>query len=629
MKMKWKEFAVVLAGRLAFFAVDSAVMAVAYGLSFLLRFDFAEPWWGWQRVANSFVVVWLVQYTALILFRCHRMLWRFISVSDVPRFMGAVVSAALVLIGLRIAFPNGHGIRPPYSITLIDSILVFGGLLLVRFFWRMLQDGEVRNRDVSTRTKRVLLVGAGAAGSLVVRELRQQMCQKIYVVGFLDDDPAKQQARIQGCTVLGKIDDLHTVARRWLVDEIIVSMVCVPREVIRRVVRLCEGERIPVRILPAYHELIEGSVTVSRIREIDIADLLGREESKFDDTRIVELIRQKRVLITGAGGSIGRELVRQVSRMGPELLVLFERSEHALYEIDREIRETARQVSIVTLIGDVCDAVKVESVLAEYRPHLVIHAAAYKHVPMMELNAVEAIKNNVFGTRTLGELSVRYDVERFVLISTDKAVNPVSVMGMTKRLAERVICSLNQRKKTRFSAVRFGNVLGSSGSVVPLFREQIRKGGPVTVTHPEMKRYFMTLEESVHLVLQATALAKGGEIFVLDMGEPVKIVTLAEEMIRLSGFKPYEDIPIVFTGVRLGEKLFEELDVSEASVMRTENARIFIGKIRDEGEAEVEKILQTCEAVSRNGLLGSQEVRSAVRQICAVEGDLKTGMQQD
>ena len=621
MKNVYRETVVVWSGRVGCFVIDSMVMAVAYLFAFLLRLDFQEPWWGWVGVATSFVTVWGVQWLSFFAFRCDRLLWRYISVGDVPRFMGAVASASLVLIGLRILFPNSHGFRPPFGIIIINSILVFGGLLLVRFFWRMLQDSEpVRPITGGVRVKRVLLVGAGTAGNMVARELHQQPKQKLRVVGFLDDDPAKQKAKIQGYTVLGRLDDLPDVAKRWDIDEVIVSMICVPRNVIRRVVQLCEEAHCLVRILPAYHELIDGSVTVSRIREIDVADLLGREESRFDETRIAGLISEKRVLITGAGGSIGKELVRQVARMGPETLVLLERSENALYEIDREIRGKALDLSVVALIGDVCDAAKVAAVLSEHRPHLVIHAAAYKHVPMMESNPVEAVKNNVLGTRVLGEQCVLHDVERFVLISTDKAVNPVSVMGCTKRLAEMVIQSLDQKKKTRFSAVRFGNVLDSSGSVVPLFREQIKKGGPVTVTHPDMKRYFMTIEEAVHLVLQATAQAKGGEIFVLDMGEPVRIVELAEELIRLLGLRPYEDIPIVFTGIRLGEKLFEELDVSEASVLRTEHARIFIGKIPDVKTADVVASLAACESLSRSNP-GAEEARAMVRKLASLSAD--------
>lgn len=615
MKNSYREALVVWSGHLGCFVVDSVVMAVAYFFSFLLRLDFQEPWWGWAGVASSFVTVWAVQWLAVILFRCDRLLWRYISVGDVPRFMGAVASASLVLILLRIVLPNCQGLRPPFGITVINSILVFGGLLSVRIFWRMLHDGErVRSLVDGGRPKRVLLVGAGAAGNRVARELHQQPKQKLRVVGFLDDDPAKQQARILGHTVLGRIDDLPEVAKRRDVDEVIVSMIRVPRSVIRRVAQLCEDVHCPVRILPAYHELIDGSVTASHIREIDVADLLGREESRFNETRIADLISEKRVLITGAGGSIGKELVVQVARMGPEKLILIERSENALYEIDRAIREKLRDVAVVSLIGDVCDAEKMGSVLSEHSPHLVIHAAAYKHVPMVELNPVEAVKNNVLGTRVLGEQCVRHGVERFVLISTDKAVNPVSVMGCTKRLAEMTIQGLDQEKKTRFSAVRFGNVLDSSGSVVPLFREQIKKGGPVTVTHPDMKRYFMTIEEAVHLVLQATTLAKGGEIFVLDMGEPVRILELAEEMIRLSGLRPYEDIPIVFTGIRLGEKLFEELDVSEASVLRTEHARIFIGKIKEEKADDVSVWLAACEDLcSRDA--SNEEARAVIRKL--------------
>ena len=615
MRKEWKEQAGVWGFRLGCFLADTVVMAAAYLTAFLLRFDFQEPWWGWRRVALSFVTVWVVQGLALALFGCNRLLWRYVSLGDVPRFVGAIGTSTMALVALRVVLPWQTGLRPPYSITFFNSFLVTGGLLGVRLLWRFLVDGEFAWDAVTRgRLRRVLLVGAGSAGNLVARELRRQGARRQMVVGFLDDDPAKQHAKIQGHAVLGRIDDLPSLVRKHAVEEVIVSMARVPRDVIRRVVRLCERAHVPARIVPGYYELIEGSLTASKIRNIDVADLLGREETTLDRHAVIDLLGRKRVLVTGAGGTIGSELVRQILRAGPEQLVLVERSENALYEIEREVRKCGLETPVVALLADIGERQRMSAILGLYKPQIVVHAAAHKHVPLMEQNPVEAVKNNVLATRGLGELAVEHNVERFVFISTDKAVNPVSVMGMTKRLAEIVLQDLNRLNKTRFSAVRFGNVLDSSGSVVPLFREQIRKGEAVTVTHREMKRYFMTISEAVSLVLQAAALADGGEIFVLDMGEPVKIVELAEEMIALSGLRPYEDIPIVFTGIRPGEKLFEELDVSERSAYKTGHARIFVSKIREIGAKDVANMLIACQRLSEEGL-EPEKVRAAVRHV--------------
>ncbi len=595
--------------------IDTAVMATAYLTAFLLRFDFHEPWWGWRQVAFSFLTVWVVQCVALALFGCHKLIWRYVSAGDVPRFVGAIAVSTTTLIVLRVLLPTHLDLRPPYSITFFNSILLCGGLLGVRLLWRFVVDGNSRWEDVTKgRGRRVLLVGAGSTGNLVARELKRKRESRQEVVGFLDDDPTKQRARMQGYPVLGRIETLPLVVRKQAVDEVIVSMVKVPREVIRRVVRLCEQAHVPVRIVPGYHELIDGSVTTSKIRNVDVADLLGREEMKPDSQAVVELLGQKRVLVTGAGGTIGSELVRQILRTGPELLVMLERSENALYEIEREIRKLGTEIPVVAILADIGERQRMKDVFEMYRPQIVVHAAAFKHVPMMEHNPDEAIKNNVLATRTLGEAAVEHGVERFVFISTDKAVNPVSVMGITKRFAEIALQDLNRLNKTRFSAVRFGNVLNSSGSVVPLFREQILKGSAVTVTHPEMKRYFMTIFEAVSLVLQAAALAKGGEIFVLDMGESIKIVELAEEMIALSGLRPYEDVPIMFTGIRPGEKLFEELDVSERSAYKTGHGRIFVSKIRELETLEVAELLKACRMLVAEGL-ETERAKIALRSL--------------
>jgi FlaA1/EpsC-like NDP-sugar epimerase len=595
--------------------VDAAVMAVAYFTAFLLRFDFQAPWWGWDRVAYSFITVLLAQGVALALFGCYRLVWRYVSVGDVPRFIGAIGASTALLVLLRVVFPEHQGVRPPYSITFFNSFLVVGGLLGVRLLWRLLVDGDyVWDVVARGRVRRVLLVGAGATGNLVAKELRRQSQKRLSVVGFLDDDPGKRQAKIQGYRILGRIDDLPDVIRKYAVEEVIVSMARVPREVIRRVVRLCERVHVPARIVPGYYELIDGSVTASKLRDIDVADLLGRREALTDGRQVIELLGRKRVLVTGAGGTIGSELVRQILRTGPELLVLVERSENALYEIEREVRKQGHESSVVALLADMGERSRMAEIFGQYRPQIVVHAAAHKHVPMMEANPVEALKNNVLATRELGELAIESGVERFVFISTDKAVRPVSVMGSAKRLAEVALQDLNRRQRTRFSAVRFGNVLDSSGSVVPLFREQIRKGEAVTVTHPEMTRFFMTISEAVSLVLQAAALAQGGEIFVLDMGEPVRIVELAEEMIALSGLRPHEDVPIVFTGIRPGEKLFEELDLGERSAYKTGHARIFVSKIREADAREVAEMLDACRRLCASRL-DVENMREAVRQL--------------
>ncbi|MDD2349664.1 MAG: nucleoside-diphosphate sugar epimerase/dehydratase, partial [Kiritimatiellae bacterium] len=614
---KWKEQFGVWAVRVGVHAVDTAVMALAYLTAFLLRFEFQEPWWGWGQVAVSFVTVWAVQCVALELFGCNRMLWRYVSASDVPRFVGAIGASTIVLLVLRVVLPHQMGLRPPYSITFLNSFLVTGGLIGVRMLGRLVAEGasHARGGVLDGRARRVLLVGAGAAGDLVARELRRQGTRRQVVVGFLDDDPAKRHARIQGFPVLGSIDELPALVRRHAVDEVIVSMVRVPRDVIRRVVRLCEQAHVPARIVPGYYELIEGSLTASNIRNVAVADLLGREETSLDSRAVVELLGQKRVLVTGAGGSIGSELARQILRAGPSSLVLVERCENALYQIEREIRKRGAATPVTALLADVGDRARMETIFRTHAPQIVVHAAAHKHVPLMEQNPVEAVKNNVLATRALGELAVACGVERFVFISTDKAVRPVSVMGMSKRLAERALQALNERGVTRFSAVRFGNVLDSSGSVVPLFREQIRRGEAVTVTHPEMQRYFMTIAEAVALVLQAAALAQGGEIFVLDMGEPVKIVELAEGMIALSGLRPYQDVPIVFTGIRPGEKLFEELDVSERSAYKTGHARIFVSKDTAADSDQTAAMLAACrQLVGERDSATAEEVRTVLRE---------------
>ena len=598
-----------------FVLIDSVIMAIAYYSASLIRYDFQAPLWGWLVVAQSFIVVWFVQIAALFVFGCYRLVWRYVSAGDAPRFVLAVGVSTTALFVLRLLFPmqDWSSVRLPLGVIFFNAFLVVGGLLSARLVWRMIvEDKLFGSASHHSKVRHLLFVGAGSAGNMAAREFRRKNEGDMKVIGFVDDDPTKRDVKIQGYPVMGVINDLPQLVRRHNVDEVIIAIACASREVIRRVVMLCETTKARVRIIPGYFELIEGSMTASKIRNVEVTDLLGREETQSDSQAVLGLFGQKRILITGAGGSIGSELVRQVLRTGPERLVLVERSENALYEIDRELRTHGMNTVMKSLLGDVTDRKRMTEIFSHVKPHIVIHAAAYKHVPMSERNPVETLKNNVLGTRILGELAVEYGAERFVLISTDKAVNPVSVMGTTKRLAEIMVQDLNCKERTRFSAVRFGNVLDSSGSVVPLFREQIKNGEPITVTHPEMRRYFMTISEAVSLVLQAAALAQGGEIFVLDMGEPVRILDLAKEMIVLSGLRPYEDIPIQFSGIRPGEKLFEELDVSERSAYRTGHARIFISKITVSDAPPTDQILATCKDLCE-GDVSPEAARDRIR----------------
>jgi FlaA1/EpsC-like NDP-sugar epimerase len=567
--------------RAAPLAVDAAIMALAYGAAYVLRFNFNVPAEHVSGGICAFVTVAALQFTALLIFGCYRLLWRFISICDVPRFLYAIGASTAVLVLVRLLLPEVWYLRPPLSIALINSGFVLGGLLLARVVWRSLHENGPRGAADGDAPRRTLLVGAGNAGNTVARELRQRRAAAMEVVGFLDDDPAKQGTFIQGIPVCGGIADLPRIARELHVQAVIVTMVQAPRDVVRQVAHACEAIGLPVRIAPGYFEILDGTLTVSQLREVDIADLLGREEVDFGgEVELARFVGGRRVLITGAGGTIGSELARQVARLGPEKLVLVERNENALYEIDRALRGTPGGQAAVPVVADIGDVIRMRAVLAAHRPQIVLHAAAHKHVPMLESNVAEATRNNVLATRTLGELAVAAGVDVFVQLSTDKAVKPTSIMGATKRLAEMALQDLNTAGGgTRFAAVRFGNVLGASGSVVPLFREQIRRGGPVTVTHPDMRRYFMTVPEAARLVLQAASMAAGGEIFILNMGEPIRIVELAEEMIRLSGLRPYEDVPIQFIGPRPGEKLFEELSTDEEHADKTRHTRIFVGKI--------------------------------------------------
>lgn len=576
--------------------LDSLVIVLAYSVTFFLRFDFNTPRWGWETVLYGLPALLLTYWIALTIFRCPKIIWRYISLNDVPLFVGAVGSALGFQLLFRVIFSNELHLylRPPISVALMTAILSLFGLLAIRFTLRLLLE---RNLPVNI-TCRSLVFGAGTTGAHLVREAG--------VVAFFDDNPSKKGSRLHGIPIIGGRDQIIPWSRKLRATDLIVATSEESPELLKALAIIAVEANLTLRKLPKLSEWSKAP----QIRPVDVNDLLGRHETQADPTQVLTLLSGRAVMITGAGGSIGSEIVRQVYATGPSILILVEQNESALYEINREMHKVHGFVNTIPILANCGCKERMHEVLQRYKPEIIIHAAAYKHVPMMELNPIEALRNNVLASRTLGELAVTHDVKRFILISTDKAVRPTSIMGLSKRLTEIAIRSLNGKGNTLFSMVRFGNVLDSSGSVVPLFREQIATGGPLTVTHCEMRRYFMTISEAVSLVLQAAAMAQGGEIFILDMGKPIRILELAETMITLSGLRPYQDIDITFTGIRPGEKLFEELDISEENTIKTGLSHIFIGKIDPIQDPTVHDYLQQCQAyVDSNQALTSEEMR--------------------
>ena len=545
------------------------LIAAANVTAFALRFEGDIP----PDYARLFLwglpIVLAIYAVGLLAFGIQRGLWRYVGLHDLGRILWASVISSAVFYGVV------HGllgwVSYPRSVIILTGVLsglyLAGIRLSVRWFREWL-------RVLSPSARRVLIVGAGHAGELLVRDMLSDGDSHYRPVGLVDDDPIKRKMRIHGVPVVGKIEDIAALSRGLLAHEIIVAIPSASTLLKQRILSASEGCKVPIKTLPSVKQLLANPEALRQVRPMSLEDLLQREPIQMDRQELHPLLEGKRVLVTGAGGSIGSELCRQIARYQPATLILFERYENGLFALDLELRAQYPKITIIPAIGDVTVHERVAEVLQQTDPDLVFHAAAHKHVPLMELNPKEAVRNNVFGTKTVAEASLASGVDRFVLISTDKAVNPTSVMGATKRVAEDLLQSLSQRGRTKFTVVRFGNVLGSNGSVVPLFAEQILKGGPVTVTHPEIKRFFMTIPEAVQLVLQASRLGRGGEVFVLDMGEQVKVVDLARNMIVLSGLVPDQDIQIVYSGLRPGEKLYEELFEETEQVEPTPHAKI-------------------------------------------------------
>jgi FlaA1/EpsC-like NDP-sugar epimerase len=518
-------------------------------------------------------------------YRLYHRAWEYASVGEILGIVRAVTYSILAA-GLIQFAVNGNVYVRVLGITWMMHIILIGGS---RFSWRMLRDNYIQPQ---TEKKRALIVGAGSAGSMLVRQLKKSQDTDLFPIGFIDDDPKKKKLEIYGVTVFGKTKDIPYLVDILKVETIIIAIPSLSKKEIQRIYLECSKTKAKTQIMPMIEDLVSGKVSVNQIREVQVEDLLGREPVELDIESISKSLTGKSILVTGAGGSIGSEICRQVSKFKPKKLLLLGHGENSIYQIDMELKNKhGKDFEIIPIIADVQDRDRIFEVMSEHAPDVVYHAAAHKHVPLMEYNPKEAVKNNVIGTKNVAEAADMFGVTTFVLVSSDKAVNPTNVMGSTKRIAEMIIQNLNKESQTNFVAVRFGNVLGSRGSVIPLFKKQIQAGGPVTVTHPDMTRYFMTIPEASRLVMQAGALARGGEIFVLDMGEPVKIVDLAKNLIQLSGYT-IDEIGIKFAGIRPGEKMYEEL-LGENEVHNKEIfPKIFIGKTVD---FEFEKVLNLIE----------------------------------
>ncbi len=549
------------------------VVAFSFFLAFLVRFD--------GQIPPNYLPVFISLIVPLIILRLMVFWqmgllsgwWSYVSLPDLGKIGRAVLfgSAALALY-LLLAPPS---LVLPRSILMLDAIFCFLFVIGLRVACRRLREIHSEQKKVDTCAgHRTLIIGAGALGQMIAREVRLDPRLHTQVVGYLDDDPQRLKQHFQGIPVLGTTNDLKKIARSCEVKQVIISERAVAPKKLKEIANTCQKESLISKILPAMGDIINGKVSIQHIRDIQIEDLLGRKPVELEVDEIARYLTGKRIVVTGAGGSIGSEICRQIATFAPARIALIENAETPLFQIEKELREHFPAVELQPILCDVRERSRVEAAFTSFRPEVVFHAAAYKHVPLSEANSEEVVRNNVLGSKNIADAAHAFGADHFVMISTDKAVNPTNIMGATKRAAEIYVQDLALRSRTKFVTVRFGNVLGSNGSVVPTFRDQIRKGGPITVTHPEVTRFFMTIPEAVQLVLQAGSMGMGGEIFLLDMGEPVSIVHLAEEMIRLSGLRPHEDIEVVFTGLRPGEKLYEELMLAGEGVAPTSHEKI-------------------------------------------------------
>ena len=569
--------------------IDFMLISIAFLLTLytgkLLSLDFIQK----LKMQGDFsgnlfaiiVTVIVIRMAISLVFQCHKQIWRFASVYEFTLLTATIgLSTVLLIPILFMAINNiaeGSPLGDIVALLLVDgfyNFILIGG---VKFSLRLSE--EWQRRQVVVPRKRILIIGAGEVGVSVLRSIRRNPDKGYFPIGFIDDNQEKVGKRIHGLDILGTTRDLTYIVRRRQIDTVVIAMPNAAGTKVREIIRLCEQKGCAFKIVPSIDAILSGDVSISQIRSVQVEDLLNRQTAQIDLAEVSKSLSGKRVMVTGAGGSIGSELCRQIAQFNPEQLILYARGENSLYHIEHELAELLPTLNRVIIIGDIRDRLKVFRIIDRYQPQIIFHAAAHKHVTFMELNPDEAVKNNILGTKNLVDAAVHHRVESFILVSSDKAVNPSSVMGASKRVTEKLIESKAYHNSTKFGAVRFGNVIDSRGSVLPKFKRQIEKGGPVTVTHRDVTRYFMTIPESVQLLLQAGAMGNGGEIFILDMGEPIKILDLAHDLIRLSGLEVNRDIPIEFTGLEPGEKLYEELLTAEEGVRATKHQRIFVAHL--------------------------------------------------
>ena len=564
-------------------------------------------------IKNSVLIAIAVYEIYFIFLKVYKHITRFENGKDYFVYIFACLLAGITLAATRFILKiDINSVRKQILGAFITSIGIVGLRIAIRFFMSLL----MQERDSGDGKRyNVLIIGAGYAGRDIIKSIKQTMNEKYNIVGIIDDDKSKLNCSINGVDVIGNRNQIVNICNKKEIDEIFFAISKIDKKKKKEILEICQETGKKIRILPTTEDIIRNKNMYQNLREVDIEDILGRDPVKLDNKKIGTLIEGKTILITGAGGSIGSELCRQIIKYNPSRMVLFDIYENNLYNIELELKSIYKHIEIDAIVGSVRDLKKLESVFETYNPYLVFHAAAHKHVPLMENSPLEAIKNNVFGTYNVANCADKYKARKMILISTDKAVNPTNIMGATKRLCEMIIQVKNKTSKTEYAAVRFGNVLGSNGSVVPLFKKQIADGGPVTVTHKDIIRYFMTIPEAAQLVLQAMSYADGGEIFVLDMGEPVKIYDLAVSLIKLSGYEPDVDIPIVFTGLRPGEKLYEELLMKEEGLQKTENKKIYIGELTDLDEKDILEKLSKLKHLIEDENTPIQEIKETIHEV--------------
>ena len=594
--------------------LDILIIGLSGLLALYIRFDFSITQMKESMIFVNYELRYLpinliVTILLFVLFKLYRSVWHFAGTTELLNVLSACAGSIVIqAVGVSIL-----GMRMPLSYYPIKFVLMVLFVGCLRFAYRILRVFHGKGLGAKkNQRKNVMIIGGGEAGDMIIKELQNSRYLDHKVCCIIDDNVTLHGKYLRGVKVVGARADIPFFAKEMGIDEIMVAIPSAPQSEIKQILKICQETMCDVKMLPGLYQMINGEVSVSKLRKVEIEDLLGREPIKLQTETIMGYVSGKTVLVTGGGGSIGSELCRQIAANKPEKLIIVDIYENNAYDIQQELRRNYPELNLIVLIASVRNTHRMNTIFETYRPDIVYHAAAHKHVPLMEDSPNEAIKNNVFGTYKVSQAAAKYGVQRFVLISTDKAVNPTNIMGASKRICEMIVQMMNRKSETDFVAVRFGNVLGSNGSVIPLFKKQIEKGGPVTVTDPNIIRYFMTIPEAVSLVLQAGAMAKGGEIFVLDMGEPVKILDLAINLIKLSGYKPYEDIPIEFTGLRPGEKLYEELLMSEEGLQDTENKLIHIGKPI---EFDEEEFLQNLEELRKIANEDSEKVRQKVKEI--------------